>query len=121
MNVVLILQSPHALPSQLRGHRRAYQSHVFDRSKVHASVHNKDLLNRALDALPVEFREVLVLRELEDLSYKEISRIAEIPMGTVMSRLTRACRSLWEWLVRNDKEQRGGVKGNQETAARTRG
>jgi RNA polymerase sigma-70 factor (ECF subfamily) len=82
---------------------------------------NKGLLNRALEALPVEFREVLVLRELEDLSYKEISRIAEIPMGTVMSRLARARKSLGECLVRMDKESRFGLQGNQETATRPRG
>jgi RNA polymerase sigma-70 factor (ECF subfamily) len=41
----------------------------------------------------VPYREVLVLRELEDLAYKDIARIAEIPVGTVMSRLSRA-RSL---------------------------
>jgi RNA polymerase sigma-70 factor (ECF subfamily) len=82
---------------------------------------DKGLLNRALEALPVEFREVLVLRELEDLSYKEISRIAEIPMGTVMSRLARARKSLAECLIRMDKESRFGLQRNQETAARTRG
>src|SRR5436309_2084759 len=48
------------------------------------------LLRQALDDLPVEFREVIVLRDLEDLSYKEISEIAGIPAGTVMSRLARA-------------------------------
>jgi RNA polymerase sigma-70 factor, ECF subfamily len=48
-----------------------------------------ELLHRALHELPVEFREAIVLRELEGLSYKEIADIAGIPVGTVMSRLAR--------------------------------
>jgi RNA polymerase sigma-70 factor (ECF subfamily) len=44
----------------------------------------------ALDALPAEFREVLILRELQELSYREISQVIDAPVGTVMSRLSRA-------------------------------
>ena len=46
-------------------------------------------LRGCIDALPREYREVIVLRELEELSYKEISAIVDIPIGTVMSRLAR--------------------------------
>ena len=51
-------------------------------------------LNDAIAALPLPFREALVLRELEDLPYKDIARIAGIPIGTVMSRIARARRLL---------------------------
>jgi RNA polymerase sigma factor (sigma-70 family) len=46
-------------------------------------------VHRAIDGLPVDFREVIVLRELEGLSYKEIASIVGVPIGTVMSRLAR--------------------------------
>ena len=49
----------------------------------------KKLVNQALEELPVAYREVLVMRELEDLSYKEIAQAAGVPIGTVMSRLAR--------------------------------
>jgi RNA polymerase sigma factor (sigma-70 family) len=51
---------------------------------------DRQAVHEALEALPVEFREVIVLRELEGLSYKEIAAIVDISMGTVMSRLARA-------------------------------
>lgn len=52
------------------------------------------LVHAALERLPVAFREVLVLRELEELHYRDIARIADIPVGTVMSRLARGRRML---------------------------
>lgn len=55
-------------------------------------------VRRAVEELPVELREVVVLRELEGLSYKEIAAVADIPLGTVMSRLARARERLQERL-----------------------
>ena len=49
---------------------------------------------RALDSLPAKFKEVLVLRELEGCSYKEIAEVTGLPIGTVMSSLSRARRRL---------------------------
>ena len=57
-----------------------------------------DLVREAMDRLPVEFREILVLRHLEGLSYNEIAAIAQVAPGTVMSRLARARRKLKESL-----------------------
>jgi RNA polymerase sigma-70 factor (ECF subfamily) len=50
----------------------------------------RESLHHALDQLPAEFREVIVLRELQGLSYKEIGEVTGVPVGTVMSRLSRA-------------------------------
>jgi len=51
-------------------------------------------LREALEELPVEFREALVLRELEGLSYREMAEVTQLPIGTVMSRLARARQRL---------------------------
>ena len=59
---------------------------------------DRRMLNEAIASLPIPFREALVLRELEELSYKQIAQIAEVPIGTVMSRLARARRMLAEKL-----------------------
>jgi len=53
-----------------------------------------EMVRQALEALPLEFREVLVLRELEEMSYKEIAGITDLPLGTVMSRLARGRQRL---------------------------
>src|SRR5579872_2796307 len=52
------------------------------------------LLQTAIEALPVHFREVLLLCEVEEMSYQEIAETLSIPMGTVMSRLSRARKAL---------------------------
>jgi RNA polymerase sigma factor (sigma-70 family) len=61
-------------------------------------------LSRALDQLPPEFREVIVLRELEGLSYREIGEVVGVPAGTVMSRLSRARERLQRALRAEDRE-----------------
>jgi RNA polymerase sigma-70 factor (ECF subfamily) len=65
------------------------------------------LLRQGFEALPLPLREVMVLRELEGLSYKEIAAIAAVPIGTVMSRLSRARRQLQDFLIAHGvKEKR---------------
>jgi RNA polymerase sigma factor (sigma-70 family) len=61
---------------------------------------NQQLVREALEELPVEFREVIVLRELEEQSYKEIAHTTALPLGTVMSRLARARKRLQQSLTR---------------------
>ena len=58
-----------------------------------------ELLRKSLAELPAEYREVLVLRELEQLSYREIASIAAIPLGTVTSRLRRARQQLQQTVL----------------------
>ncbi len=58
-----------------------------------------ELLREGLEKLPAEFREVLVLREMEELSYREIADVTGVAMGTVMSRLSRARRRLHDLLA----------------------
>ena len=64
-----------------------------------------ELVTKSLTELPAQYREVLVLRELEELSYREIATIAGIPVGTVMSRLSRARQQLEQALL--DYMERG--------------
>lgn len=66
---------------------------------------NRERLARALEALPARFREVVVLRELEGCSYKEIAAITSMPMGTVMSALSRARRHLQQVLTQRAPQE----------------
>jgi len=62
-------------------------------------------VNELVATLPAEFREVIVLREIEDLSYREIADVVGIPIGTVMSRLSRARKLLHDaWYRQQPKE-----------------
>jgi RNA polymerase sigma-70 factor, ECF subfamily len=66
---------------------------------------NRGRLAQALESLPPRVREVLVLRELEGCSYKEIAAITSVPMGTVMSTLSRARRQLQLALVNSARKE----------------
>jgi RNA polymerase sigma-70 factor (ECF subfamily) len=78
--------------------------HAFSDESVSAATilersEDTELIRKAMDELPAEFREILTLRHQEDLSYKEIANIAQIAPGTVMSRLARARAKLKECLA----------------------
>jgi RNA polymerase sigma factor (sigma-70 family) len=60
---------------------------------------NSQLLRRAIEDLPVSYRQALLLCEVEEMSYREIAEILSIPMGTVMSRLARARKAVRESLL----------------------
>ena len=68
---------------------------------------NRELLQSAMDELPVHFREILLLCEVEEMSYQEIAETLSVPIGTVMSRLSRARKTLSERL--RPQMQRGAV------------
>ncbi len=77
----------------------------MDPENIVAAQDAKETINRALEALPRQFREVLVLKELDDLSYKEIADIVGIPIGTVMSRLARGRKLLLLYLKQHTDEK----------------
>jgi RNA polymerase sigma-70 factor, ECF subfamily len=75
------------------GHESVSPATILEHSE------NAELIKEAMDELPVQFREILALRHQEGLSYKEIADIAQVPPGTVMSRLSRARAELKEYLA----------------------
>ena len=70
---------------------------------------NREILRQALEELPVPFREILLLCEVEEMSYQEIAETLGIPPGTVMSRLSRARKSLRGLLQQKLRGERHGV------------
>jgi RNA polymerase sigma-70 factor (ECF subfamily) len=81
-------------PAELAPAEDEAQSDAPGPETLAAREFDRRAVNEAIAALPLPFREALVLRELEDLAYKDIARIAGIPIGTVMSRIARARRLL---------------------------
>jgi RNA polymerase sigma factor (sigma-70 family) len=85
-------------------------SHGLDPEAILIRQADREMIRQALQELPVEFREVIVLRELEQLSYKEIAAVVEVPLGTVMSRLARGRQQLQQNLAaRVSEEPNGGL------------
>lgn len=74
-----------------------------DPEAAFAASQSRQALDRAIAALPLDLRECLVLRELEELSYKQIAQIVGAPIGTVMSRLWRARRQLLQPVPERDR------------------
>ena len=68
------------------------------------------LVRRAMDTLPDEFREVLVLREVEEMAYRDLAETTGVPIGTVMSRLSRARKLLGERVRRMSAEAVDGSR-----------
>jgi RNA polymerase sigma-70 factor (ECF subfamily) len=66
---------------------------------------DRAMLNETMEQLPVEYREVLVLREFEGMSYQQIAEIAQVPIGTVMSRLARARQRLAASLAKRMQQE----------------
>ena len=87
-----------ALDSENDGSELAVDTETPETILMHRS--SSQLVQRAIDDLPVHYRETLLLCEVEEMSYQEIAEILSIPIGTVMSRLARARKAVRESLLR---------------------
>jgi len=79
-----------AAAASLNDAQDQWADHALDPEEQLLQQHTVAIVRAALEQLPVDFREVIVLREIEGLSYKEIAAVVRVPIGTVMSRLARA-------------------------------
>jgi RNA polymerase sigma-70 factor, ECF subfamily len=85
--------------------RHAEASDALNPEHVLQQRTDHDAVRKAIESLPEEFREVIVLRELEGLSYQQIATVAEVPLGTVMSRLSRARERLQQHMAPHVEEE----------------
>jgi RNA polymerase sigma factor (sigma-70 family) len=83
-------------PSEIAGELDEEQHEAESGNPETLLVENADreMLKRLLEEIPAEFREVIVMRDIQGLSYKEISAVTDLPLGTVMSRLARGRKRL---------------------------
>ena len=92
-----------------------------DAHEAYVSKVEQEQVRAAIQRLPVEFREIIILREYEELSYQEIARVLNCPPGTVMSRLARARlrlrESLPSELMARRSDEKETTKTTNETAA----
>lgn len=89
------------LPEEMTPFEEENDTHVSDAPDPEMQLlkeTDKQILRSALRKLPSEYLEVIVLREFEELSYKQIANVVHVPLGTVMSRLARARKRLAEMI-----------------------
>jgi RNA polymerase sigma-70 factor (ECF subfamily) len=92
------LKATATVPLDLEGEEEALPTVKETPESILLQRSDEQLVRRAMEQLPVAYREVLLLCEVEEMSYQEISATLAIPMGTVMSRISRARKTLGDGL-----------------------
>jgi RNA polymerase sigma-70 factor (ECF subfamily) len=90
---------PSEMAGELGDEALAVEDNSANAETIHSRLADAEAVQRAIAELPVEFREIIVLREMEGFSYKEIAALSDVPIGTVMSRIARARKQLQRHLV----------------------
>jgi RNA polymerase sigma-70 factor (ECF subfamily) len=85
---------PKEIAGELDDEAMAVEDVSTNAEAINLRIADAKVVQRAIAELPVEFREVVILREMEGFSYKEIADLSDVPIGTVMSRLARARKQL---------------------------
>ena len=94
---------PAEIVGELDGEALAVEDTSMNADVLNSQLGDAEAVRSAIAALPLEFREAIVLREMEGLSYREIAALAGVPIGTVMSRLARARKQLQTQLTKDFK------------------